>query len=136
MSNQARDVVAFDYGATLRNSDGSQAHRDLVAILNRAGVDVVIVSAISLPVGRWEDEILAEIGDLKSSAGDPLRFREVAFVYYPPNPSTRDMKQAGIDKAVAMKRLGASILLDDSSPVCESVRSVGLLAIQHRPEGR
>ena len=103
-------------------------------MLNRAGVPVSVVSAIELPRGAHEQQILDEIADLTDSTGAHLEFAAVRFVYYPKNPKEEQIRQAGIDKAVAMKKLGASILFDDSAIVCEAVRSVGLLAINHRPE--
>lgn len=121
--------IAFDYGATLRVSDGVPELRALVRELNLLGVPVVVVSAISLPVGRWEAEISAEIEALTHD-GERLVFAEIRYVYYPQNPTPEDMVRAGQMKAAACRDLGASVLIDDSSHVARGAASCGISVIR------
>lgn len=131
-------MIAFDYGATLRFSDGSPALRELVKSFNDLGVPVCVISAIceGEPVGGyWERTISDEIRQLTSADGTPLRFEAVRFVYYPNHPTAADMLQAGRDKAKQMEQLGATLIFDDSRDVCLGVRLEGRLAVRHVPEG-
>jgi hypothetical protein len=128
-------MIAFDYGATLRLSDGSPALRELVKHFNEAGEPVCIVSAIGTDDREhWQKIITREIEHLTSQDGTPLRFEAIRFVYYPANPTPDDMVRAGDDKAREMKSLRATLIFDDSPHVCEGVRRSGLFAVNHRPE--
>lgn len=128
-------MIAFDYGATLRISDGSQALRELVKLFNELGVPVCVISAICQPAGgHWERTIFDEIRQLTSADETPLRFDAVRFVYYPDHPTAADMVQAGRDKAKQMEQLGATLIFDDSHDVCLGVRLEGRLAVRHVPE--
>lgn len=120
--------VAFDYGGTLRVSDGVPALRDLVHRLNQAGVPVIIVSAIS--EGYPTEGIEQEIRNLKSSTGESLHFESVQFVYYPYPYTEQDIYEAGLKKAAVMQKFGANVMLDDSGHVCKAVNDSGLLAVR------
>lgn len=127
-------MIAFDYGATLRMSDGSPGLRELVKHFNSAGTPVCIVSAIgSKDAAHWERVITAEIEALASNDGTRLNFDAIRFVYYPPHPTDDDMRHVGREKARQMKDLGATLIFDDSLYVCQGVRESGLHAVHHCP---
>lgn len=120
--------IAFDYGGTLRMTDGLPGMRDLVRRLNFAGVPCVIISAVA--DGYNPAPILEEIKQLKDSYGQPLQFDAVKFTYYPPNPTEQDAIHTGHKKAAVMRELGAELLFDDSRHVCAVVNAEqGLRAV-------
>jgi hypothetical protein len=123
-------MIAFDYGGTLRQSDGHQSMRDLVAYLNQYQVPVIVISALEDPPGTHDARIEQEILALTSCRGVPLSFNHICFVYYPAHPTPADMLQVGLRKAVVMREHGAGILFDDSGHVVEGVRAAGLDAVQ------
>lgn len=130
MPTRPRPAIAFDYGGTLRVSDGSAALRNLVAVLNLLDVPTVIVSAVALPIGDHESKIRAEIDELTSSDGRPLRFESISFVYYPRDPSVDDMIACGREKALKATEAGAAILFDDSEWIARGCGSVGFPVVR------
>ncbi len=120
--------VAFDYGSTLRESDGIPALRDHVRLLNEIGVPVVVISAIS--EGFPADIMEAEIRSLTDSAGQKLEFFAVHFVRYPDPPTKDDIYSAGLAKASVMELYGAILLFDDSVEICQAVKSKGLNVVR------
>ncbi len=120
--------IAFDYGGTLRVTDGIPALREMVGRLNQANIPVVIISAIS--VGYPTSGIEQEIRELTDSRGASLKFDAVRFVYYPHPFTEQDIYEAGEKKADVMKELGASLIYDDSDHVCRAVRDKNLLAVR------
>ena len=128
ISTEMKTPIAFDYGGTLRTSDGLAALRDFVSRLNRLGVPVVVVSAIA--EGYPPERILPEILALQDSFGTQLQFHAVRFVFYPVAPTESDMLQVGRLKAAVMKELGAGLIFDDSEHVCNGVHAAGLQSVR------
>lgn len=121
-------VVAFDFGGTLRLTDGISGLRELAGTLNRAGVPCVVISAIEegAPTHYAENEIKA----FRDSNGIPLSFQAVRFVRYKSPADERELYRVGVLKAEVMKELGAQILFDDLEPVCRAVTESGLQAVR------
>lgn len=130
MPTRPRPAIAFDYGGTLRVSDGAGALRNLVAVLNLLDVPTVIVSAVMLPIGEHESKVRAEIEKLTSSDGRPLRFDTISFVYYPRDPSVDEMVACGRDKARKATEAGAVILFDDSEWIAKGCAQCGFPVVR------
>lgn len=122
--------IAFDYGGTLRVSDGRESMRTLAACLLTAGFEVCVISAI-LRNSYWEDKIFEELRrDVHHSLGPVFSKKDVWIVYYDnPNPSEQEIYRIGCDKAFVMKERDVDILIDDSAIVCRAVRDYGLTAL-------
>lgn len=124
-------VIAFDYGATLRKSDGAASLRYLATAFMAMGIRLICISAIKGPPGKHDELIRREIEDLANDAGTPIRFDAIRFVYYPDSPTDDDMWAAGKAKAAVMQEHGATILIDDSLMVCYGAKAGGALVVHH-----
>jgi hypothetical protein len=111
--------VAFDYGGTIRTSDGVPACSVLLRLLSQFGHPCHIISAVA---EGWEDRIREEISQHAKQHNIPLA--GIHMVPYPPNPTPDDMYKAGQAKGRIAHDLGCVLLVDDSRDVCRGAANV------------
>lgn len=122
-----RKVIAFDYGGTLRVSDGIADLRDIVAGYNLSDVGIVVIG--DCPANE-RDAVRKEIEELKDSMGRLLVFKAIELVHSLTGASLGLMREVAEEKVRLMQKHRARAIYEDDPEICRVITECGLTAIQ------